>query len=230
MDIENWPRKPRKKANDPPATLVSAVVTDRTRSAILAGKLRPGERLRQEELAEQYDTSRIPIREALQQLESEGLVVLVPNSGAWIPKLDRKECVEIYKIREKLEPLAILESTPLLSDETIEQLERISRELESVADVEEFLRLDREMHLLSYTAAPMPTLVATINRFWNSTQHYRRAFVSILESSVMSVVHDEHRLLIDAVKSRDGERAASLLHGHIRRTRRRLEDTTGIFE
>lgn len=213
-----------------PAPLASNLVTDSLRSDILAGLLRPGERLRQEDLAAKYRTSRIPVREALKQLESEGLVVLVPNSGAWIPKLDRAECVEIYKIRERLEPLAIAESTPHLSAETITRLERMASQLEHTSDIEEFLRLDREMHLLSYSAAPMPTLVATIHRFWNSTQHYRRAFAATADRAEMSVVHAEHRLLVDAIRMRDGERAAAILHGHIRRTRCQLERTAGIFD
>lgn len=230
MPAEARSRVVRKKAVVSPAPLVSNFVTDSMRADILAGRLRPGERLRQEEIAVQYGTSRIPVREALQQLESEGLVVLVPNSGAWIPKLDRNECVEIYKIRERLEPLAIAESTPNLPVEIIERLERMAEQLEKTSDLEEFLRVDRDMHLLSYTAAPMPTLVATIERFWNSTQHYRRAFASISDKAGMRVVHDEHRLLVDAIRSRDGERAAAILHGHIRRTRRRLEETAGIFD
>ncbi len=95
-----------------PARLASGRVIDTLREAILAGRLSPGSRVRQEELAEEFGISRIPVREALRRLEAEGLVVLVPNSGAWVAKLDRAECVEIYRIREQIEPLAILDKLP----------------------------------------------------------------------------------------------------------------------
>src|SRR5262245_26158964 len=78
-------------------------VTDRIRDLILSGELAPGSRIRQEALAEKFGTSRIPVREALRRLESEGLVILVPNSSAWVAKLDLRECIEIYRIRERIE-------------------------------------------------------------------------------------------------------------------------------
>ncbi|RUU53480.1 GntR family transcriptional regulator, partial [Mesorhizobium sp. M2C.T.Ca.TU.002.02.1.1] len=132
------------------AALASGRVTDALRDAILSGRLRPGSRVRQEELAEEYGISRIPVREALRQLESEGLVILVPNSGAWISKLDRAECIEIYKIRERLEPLALSESSANLSPETLARLEDLVSRIEAAGSIDEFLQLDREFHLLSY--------------------------------------------------------------------------------
>jgi DNA-binding GntR family transcriptional regulator len=140
------------------ALLASGRVTDALRDAILAGKLRPGSRVRQEELASEFGISRIPVREALRQLESEGLVILVPNSGAWISRLDRAECIEIYKIRERLEPLALQESSVNLSASQLETLEDLVDRIEASDDADEFLRLDREFHLLSYEGADMPQL------------------------------------------------------------------------
>ena len=81
--------------------LIGHRVTDMIRDLILSGELVPGSRISQESLAARFGTSRIPVRDALNRLESDGLVVLKPNSGAWVAKLDLNECIEIYKIRER---------------------------------------------------------------------------------------------------------------------------------
>src|SRR5206468_4189773 len=125
----------------------------------LSGGLPPGSRIGQEELAERFGTSRIPVREALRGLENDGLVVLVPNSGAWVAKLDLRECLEVYKIRERIEPLAIAESVVNLTDEQISNLELMVPLIEKSKDVDEFLKRDREFHLACYQAAQMPRLI-----------------------------------------------------------------------
>ena len=211
------------------ADLASNRVADALRAQILRGAIAPGSRVRQEELAAEYGISRIPVREALRRLESEGLVVLVPNSGAWVAKLDRTECIEIYKIRERLEPLALGESCPNLSEDALNELAEIGAKIETASDTDEFLRLDREFHLLSYKGARMPQLQEMIQKFWNTTQHYRRAFAFAAEKSSMMAVYYEHGLIVEALRRRDSEYAAMLLCGHIRRTRLKLEEHKELF-
>ena len=92
--------------------------------------MRPGTRIRQELLAAHFGASRIPVREALKQLENEGLVVLAPNRGAWIADVNSEELIEVYKIREAVEPLAIFESVPGLTEADIGSLDATVRELE----------------------------------------------------------------------------------------------------
>ncbi|MFS8035463.1 GntR family transcriptional regulator [Xanthobacter sp. AM11] len=193
------------------------------RAGILAGDYAPGTRVRQEELAERYGTSRIPVREALRDLESEGLVVLVPNSGAWIAKTDINECVEIYKIRERIEPLALSESIRHMDEDTIARLAGLCAQIEASQEVEEFLKLDRAFHLLSYKAAGMPTLLAMIERFWNTTQHYRRAYSHVIGKDGQWIIHSEHRLIMEAIRRRDAVDVQHLLESHIRRTRLQLQ-------
>ncbi|WP_425105102.1 GntR family transcriptional regulator [Ancylobacter sp.] len=227
--VEPHERKSARVENGLTAAVASERIIDALRKAILSGQLEPGSRVRQEEIASQFGISRIPVREALRQLESEGLIVLVPNSGAWIFKLDRAECVEIYKIRERLEPLALLESCPALSDSTLDNIEDLARRIEQSGSPEEFLRLDREFHLLSYEAAGMPQLMQMIQKFWNVTQQYRRAFTQSVGSTGMETIFCEHRLICEALRRRDSYHASMLLHGHIRRTRLQLERSDGIF-
>ncbi|MFC7066604.1 GntR family transcriptional regulator [Brucella rhizosphaerae] len=216
--------------NQTSSAVASNRITDAMRDAILKGELKPGSRLRQEALASTYNASRIPIREALRQLESEGLITLVPNSGAWVSKLDQSECVEIYKIREQLEPLALRESCQNLSDATLTRLEELVTEIRDAQDIDEFLHLDREFHLLSYQGARMLTLLQMIRQFWNSTQQYRRAYALSVELNDRSAVHHEHWLLVDALKRKDATHAGLILGGHIRRTRMELLHRTDLFQ
>lgn len=209
--------------------LVGDRITEGIRALILSGELAPGSRIGQEALALRFGASRIPVREALKRLESDGLVVLKPNSGAWVAKLDLDECLEIYKIRERIEPLALSEAVARMSDEEIAGLEALVLEMERAGDNETFLRLDREFHLASYRAAGMQQLLGIVERFWNTTQHYRRAFTNLLGTEGSWIIHAEHKLMIDALKRRDTEGAGHLLYEHIRRTRFELERHKELF-
>jgi DNA-binding GntR family transcriptional regulator len=200
--------------------LLSARIADEIRIAVLRGEMRPGMRIRQELLAAKFGASRIPVREALKQLENEGLVVLAPNRGAWIADVNSEESIEVYKIREVVEPLAIVESVPYLTDADIVALDAMIDKLERVSTLEEYLQLDREFHLRTYSRARMPQLRAMVERFWNSTQHFRRQFVKeTFAKNGLPFSDPQHLLLMDMIRTRDAEGAGSMVHLHIRRTR-----------
>ncbi|WP_269800330.1 GntR family transcriptional regulator [Microbacterium sp. BR1] len=145
------------------------------RLSILDGAYAPGERIRQDELAEKHGASRLPVREALRMLEAEGLVTLIANTGAWVSKLSATDCEEMYQMRERLEPLLLRLNVPLLTEEEIDDLDFLADRMETSNDVERFLRLDREFHLSCLDAAPTTVLGDTVKSLWNRTQHYRRA-------------------------------------------------------
>lgn len=220
------PRK-KKEQVEPESSLLSGKVVAAIRDDILSGRLAPGSRIRQEELAQQYDVSRIPVREALRQLESDGLVTLRANSGAWVANLNPDEFIEIYKIRERLEPLALRESVHHLKDEHIAQLDALRLAMDEATNVEEFLQLDREFHLLTYSGARMTNLKDMIERFWNTTQHYRRMFTENASHERRWIINAEHRLLVEAIRRRDEDEAERILLGHIRRTRIDLVNKMG---
>jgi DNA-binding GntR family transcriptional regulator len=197
----------------------SARVASYLRDLILHDKLLPGDRIRQEEIAERFGSSRLPVREALRMLEAEGLTEHEANKGARVPRLSMHEVDVIYRMRERLEPLALTESVPLLTDDDHAHLEDVQRQIEASTDLDRFLDLDREFHLGTYAGCHIDPLNAMVTRLWNSTQHYRRAFVAIGGQDRMWVVNAEHRLLLDAVVRRDSPDAERFLEGHIRRTR-----------
>ena len=212
------------------ATVVSTRIADALREKILAGAMAPGERIRQEELAEEFGASRIPVREALRILVTDGLVTMVSNTGAWVSSLSQAECIEQYLIRERIEPLLLRESMAHLNSSDIMRLSELTTEMESSSDVATFMKLDREFHLLAYSSAPNGTLAEIIHRLWNTTQHYRRAYSEMVRGTSLDVTHLEHRLLVDAITRGDADDAERTLTGHIQRTRRELEKHPEVFE
>jgi DNA-binding GntR family transcriptional regulator len=230
----------------------SAVASQRIagalREEILGGRYLPGERIRQEDVAARYGASRIPVREALAVLAAEGLVTLVANAGAWVTRLSAAECAEAYLIRERLEPLLLRMSLPLLDDAAIGRMGELATEMELAAggggeggpggeggvstDVDAFLRADREFHLTSYRGADGGETGRIVHRLWNATQHYRREFSRRAAAGTgagLAVTHVEHRLLVDCARRRDPEDAERVLLTHIRRTRLELARHPEIF-
>jgi DNA-binding GntR family transcriptional regulator len=210
-------------------TATSAGVADYLRAAMLNGEIAPGERIRQEEVAERFGTSRLPVRMALRILEAEGLTEHEPHKGARVPHLDRHEVDMIYQMRERLEPLALTRSIPNLGDAALARLGEVQDEIEANEDVERFLELDREFHLLSYTGCRIDHVTSMVTRLWNSTQHYRRTFVALSGPGRRWVINAEHRLILDAIERRDDVDAERYLSGHIRRTRIELDKHPEIF-
>jgi len=200
------------------------------REEILGGGYRPGERIRQQELAGRHSASRVPVREALRMLEAEGLVTIVANAGSWVSHLSAQECAEMYQMRERLEPLLLRYSAGSLPDEAGEHLRLLADAMQHSADVEQFMRLDREFHLLTYSAASTIVLGDTILQLWNRTQHYRRAYTRMFRAEGDDSVHHEHQLLVAALRGGDAEYAEQVLAGHIRRTRLALARHPEIFE
>lgn len=204
------------------------------RAAILAGEIGPGEWIRQEEVADRFGTSRLPVREALRMLEADGLTEHEPNKGARVVRLDMHQVSVIYQMRERLEPLALAESLPHLTEADLRRLDELQTAIEANTDVNHFIALDREFHLLTYRGCRIEALTSMVTRLWNSTQYYRRAFVLLSGPGRAWVINAEHRLLLDAIGRRDAVDAERHLGGHIRRTRIELanhpEVCQGILE
>lgn len=208
----------------------STRIAELLREAILHGEYQPGERLRQEEIAQRYGASRVPVREAFRTLEADGLVTLVANTGAWVSRLSLVECDEVYQTRERVEPLLLRYAMPLIDQAHVARLEQLSLQMQNTSGVEEFLALDREFHLGSYSPAHTTVLGDLVHRLWDTTQSYRRAFTLLLDEHATRVMHDEHHMLVEAIRSQDAEDAERILTGHIRRTRLGLARHPAVFD
>jgi DNA-binding GntR family transcriptional regulator len=210
---------------------VSQTILRGVRDLILDGQLAPGERIRQERLAERYGVSRIPVREALRLLENEGLVTLVPHSGARVARLDFDECMELYRLREALEPLLMEEVARRATADDVARFEaRMLRVEAAVGEPRTWLAEDRLFHLEMYRLARLPRALAFAEGAWNQTQQYRRAYITSLEVGPFEVAHLHHRLILDAVSRHDELDAAEMQRVHIRRTRIALSERAELFD
>ncbi|MFK4805084.1 GntR family transcriptional regulator [Microbacterium sp. ZW CA_36] len=207
-----------------------AAIAASLRNAILAGTYAPGERIRQDELADLHGASRLPVRDALRMLESEGLVNLVANTGAWVARISMDECEEMYRMRERLEPLLLSMNVPRLSADDADGLERLAEAMENSTDVERFLRLDREFHLSCLQAIETSVLGSTVLNLWNRTQQYRRAATRLFYLEDDRSVHYDHHLIVNAIRLSDADEAEQVLARHIRRSRLELARHPEVFK
>jgi len=222
------PRRPESESATPNVSAAEQVALD-LRRRILAGEIVPGERIRQEEVAERFGVSRLPVREALRMLEAEGLTELETKKSARVPLLDMHQVALMYQMRERLEPLALTESIPNLSIAQIDRLDELQARIEKDDGLQHFLDLDRELHLLSYAGCDSDPLIGAVTRLWNSTQYYRRAFMTVSGPQRRWVVNAEHSLLLDAIHRRDVVEAGHFSCIHIRRTRIELQNHPELF-
>ncbi len=162
-------------------------------------------------------------------LDSEGLVTLVANSGAWVTRLTLAECAETYLIRERLEPLLLRTSMPNLGAAAVGRLGQLADEMEAGSGLDAFMRADREFHLSSYAGAASGEMWQIIHRMWNTTQHYRREYTRLAAKDGLTATHLEHRLLVNCLRRQDPDDAERVLIMHIRRTRLELEKHPEIF-
>ncbi len=187
------------------------------RSAILQQTYEGGERLTQEELASSFGTSRIPVRDALRMLETDGLVV-ADGSGYSVVKFGPEDILEIYAIRALLEPYAASIAAEKLGQEQLQRIVEHTRNMAASAkagDFEEYARENAELHLALYEASQRPCLVRIIEGLWIGRPPLTPLQVpSQAERSVR-----EHEELLEALMTRDGERVGKLVEAHIMNAR-----------
>lgn len=201
------------------STVASQRVADILAERILSGELRPGTRIKQDELAIELNMSRIPVRDALRMLEMRGLVSLKANAGARVAEVTIRDMEITYQMRERLEPMLLAESIPNLTEADIEEMRETLARLNAVENVEEFLPLDRKFHWISYRHHNAAQLAQAVERLWDTTQSYRRAYAKIALKNGGKVLRIEHEMLFSAVERREVQTAQNVLVLHISRTR-----------
>lgn len=212
------------------AGLASQRIADVLADRILDGRLPPGTRIKQEELAAELDASRIPVREALRILSSRGLVKLQANAGAWVASMTMRDLQQSYEIRERIEPLLLQDSIPRLTESDVQELRGIQGDIEHCDRADDFLRLDREFHWTTYRGHRSPQLADMVGRLWDSTQSYRHAFLRLTGWQVSWVTIGEHQFLLEAIENCDVDSAERILSLHIRRTRVALSRHPELFD
>ncbi|MCE7798028.1 GntR family transcriptional regulator [Sphingobium sufflavum] len=199
--------------------VASERVADIVAERILAGQLKPGTRIKQDELATELNISRIPVRDGLRILATRGLISFKPNLGARVSAVTVRDMEMSYRIREQLEPMLLAESIPNLTDMDIEEMRDVLTQLVEVDDVEAFLPLDRQFHWIAYRGHEVPQLAQIVERLWDTTQSYRRAYAKLALTNGGKVMRAEHQMIFSAIERREVEMAQAALVLHIRRTR-----------
>jgi DNA-binding GntR family transcriptional regulator len=206
--------------------VASQRVADVLAKRILSGEIAPGARIKQDEIATEFGTSRIPVREALRILEVRGLVTLQANAGARAVTLSSREMEITYEIRERLEPFLLVDSIPNLTETDLIEMGQIKEQLDAATDVDEFLALNRRFHWTAFRGNTSPLLAQEVERFWDMTQNYRRAYAKLVlqDAERMAIMRAERDLLYGSICRRELDLAPRLLAIHIRRTHLGLLD------
>src|SRR3984885_2049038 len=189
---------------------------DIIRSDIMTGVFAPGSRLKIAELSERYGISAVPVREALQQLQGEGLIELTANRGASVRRIDEKFLWQVYEIRKALETFFVGELAYRVTPADIEKLHEIPAEQEAaLAQCEDgkFQDLDRQFHNLIVSVTQNEEAISVLNRHYDLIRPLRIRFGRSADQRAR--IPREHREIIDAIQRRDGSRASLLLSAHI---------------
>jgi DNA-binding GntR family transcriptional regulator len=186
------------------------------RDEIIEGHLVPGHYLRLEEIAPRFDVSTMPVREALRELEVEGLVTIFPHRGAIVTKLSADELQDIYDIRVTLEEMATRLSTPSLTEEILTELTSLVEQIDhSHNDVVTLVKLNHQFHLTLYAASGRSHLCELIRILRYRSQHYLHVFITESELGHTPKTQGEHRAILEACKRGDAEQAATLMRNHV---------------
>jgi DNA-binding GntR family transcriptional regulator len=190
---------------------VQQLVTTSIRQAIMAGVLVPGQRLRQEEMAELFGTSRIPVREGLRELVQEGLIRSEPHRGFVVTSPNPDDVMDVYELRILLEAEALRLAIPLLTDEDLDDLQQRFGEMQATGlSPEAELTARERFYLRLYSVAGKPRLLDLIARLRRDASRTPRS-ASVLHS------RDVHQRFFEAVRLGDVDQAVALLSGHYRR-------------
>lgn len=182
------------------------------RTDILTGDLKPGDQIVQESLAERYGVSRVPLREALRILESEGQVVYHPHRGYFVAQLSLDDLEEVYRLRSLLEAEAIERAVPRLTDADLSDLGELLEAIDEAAAEEDVFAMtlaNRRFHFAIFDASDMPRLVRLLHQLWDATDAYRAIYFH--QQGNRDRVSHEHGQMLAALQARD---AALLIRLH----------------
>ncbi|MBC6463089.1 GntR family transcriptional regulator [Actinomadura sp. HBU206391] len=187
-------------------------VTSSLRRLVLTGALPPGAQLSQSRIAADYGVSRIPVRDALQVLSSEGLVDL-GRSTAVVHGLSISELQELYELREAVEPMLTGLAVPSIGRAEVTQMTSLAEAMESPLSATDWLAANAKFHALAYSCADRPRMIELTDRLRRLTDRYIHLHVSVIGDT--DHLHTEHRQILAAVRRGDAAAAAKLTRAHI---------------
>lgn len=185
------------------------------REDIRTGWLMPGDQIVQESLAERYGVSRVPLREALKTLESEGQVCYFPHRGYFVAELSVADLLEVYRLRALLEAEAIRAAVPTLGDDDVAALADLAHDVDTASerdDLSEVTSANRRFHFALFDAAGMPRLSRLLRQLWEATDAYRSLYFQAPENRER--IAGEHAAMLTALRARDTDALIALHDRH----------------
>ena len=196
-------------------------VLDVLRRAILSGELTGGTRLVQSELAHQLQVSTTPVREALRQLTTEGLVEFDPHRGGIVHELDLEELNEILELRAILEPFALRRAAEHIDEAALARATALAAAMETTDDLGTWVDLNRRFHMVHQEASGQPRLVAMVTSLQDATAQYVGRVI-LDHPEIRKQAHLDHRGIISALAAHDRDRLQEIMVRHIQLPKRLL--------
>ena len=197
-----------KEPEDTIASRISRVLADR----IVRGELSPGARLRQDHIAEEFQTSHVPVREAFRRLEAQGLAISEPRRGVRVASFDLAEVREVAEMRAVLEVLALRHAARHLTPAILDEAEEAAREGDAAADVHAWEEANRRFHRLLLTPCGMKRLLASIDDLHAASARF---LFSAWQSGWEKRTDHDHRAILSALRQGRSEEAAAILQKHV---------------
>lgn len=207
---------------------LSSAIAEHLRQEILDGQHASGAQLRQDALAERFQVSRIPVREALFQLEAEGLLVMQPHRGAIVSSFSVEEIADIFELRALLEPRLLAVSLPRMREEDFAQVAGLDADFAQAvqaADMTRWGELNARFHMSLYQRAPRPRTLSIVAALLQSGERFTR--LQMNRQNAMVRAAEDHQALLALCRRGDVEGACAHLAQHIDKVRRDLLDLLG---
>lgn len=199
-------------------------VFHRIREDILSGKYKKNEELKEKTIGEELGVSRTPVREALRQLELEGLVTIIPNKGAYVVGFSVEDIQDIYEIRSVLEGLCARRAAAHVTKEQLEELEEILFLTDFHAQkghTEQLVELDTRFHEILYEAGASKVLEHALRDYHHYLERVRKVTLAAEKRSVES--NNEHKQILEALKEHNAKKAEEYANQHMLNTIRNID-------
>ena len=201
----------RNHATQPPAGTAHARVHAALRQALMNGDFLPGQRIVVREIAERFETSAMPVREALRQLVSDEALFDHPNRGVIVPEATVEVIADLVRVRCSIEGAAAEWASQTIAEDELDEIEAINRDMQVCAtrhDAADYLMLNRQFHFCVYRAARSPVLLPIIERLWLRAGPWLNI---MRDDATLGIGLDHHAEIIDALRRGDGVRARRAL-------------------
>lgn len=204
------------------------VVYEQIKLQILTGKIKPGTRMMEVEVANEMGVSRTPVREAIRKLEKEGLITIEPRRGAYVSDISVKDMVDILEVREDLEGLAASLAAERITKEQLSEMEEVTRSYSKAIadnDTEAIIKYDEQFHKLIVNSSGNNTLISLSETIQDLALRFRYLYYD--DFSRYENMPSEHKHIMEAIVSGDKEAARRVADSHVGKLKKFIMDEDG---